>query len=101
MKLYAGFDLHSNNNYLGIIDEGGSRVLKKKLPNDPERIIKALEPYKDDVEGAVVESTYNWYWLVDHLMEKDYSVHLANPAAIKKYSGLKHMDDQDDALWLA
>jgi transposase len=50
---------------------------------------------------VVVESTYNWYWLVDGLMEADYRVHLANPAAIQQYSGLKYTDDQSDARWLA
>jgi transposase len=48
-----------------------------------------------------VESTYNWYWLVDGLMEADYRVHLANPAAIQQYSGLKYTNDQSDARWLA
>ncbi|HDZ03072.1 MAG TPA: IS110 family transposase, partial [Nitrospirae bacterium] len=33
MKLYAGVDLHCNNNYLGIIDEDGNRIFRKKLPN--------------------------------------------------------------------
>jgi transposase len=28
-------------------------------------------------------------------------VHLANPAAIQQYSGLKHADDKHDAFWLA
>jgi transposase len=51
--------------------------------------------------GIVVESTYNWYWLVDALMEEGYKVHLANPAAIQQYSGLKHGDDKHDAFWLA
>jgi transposase len=32
---------------------------------------------------VVVESTSNWYWLVDGLMEADYRVHLANPAAMQ------------------
>ena len=41
----------------------------------------------------MVESTYNWYWLVDGLMDADYRVHLANPAAIQQYSGLKYSDD--------
>jgi transposase len=50
---------------------------------------------------VVVESTYNWSWLVDGLMEADYRVHLANPAAIQQYSGLKYTDDQSDARWLA
>ena len=51
--------------------------------------------------GVVVESTFNWYWLVDGLMDHGYRVHLANPAAIQQYEGLKHVDDQRDALWLA
>ena len=49
----------------------------------------------------MVESTYNWYWLVDGLMEAGYRVHLANPAAIQQYSGLKYTDDHSDARWLA
>jgi transposase len=48
-----------------------------------------------------VESTFNWYWLVDILMDNGYSVHLANPAAIQKYNGLKYSDDRHDAFWLA
>ena len=49
----------------------------------------------------MVESTYNWYWLVDGLMEAEYRVHLANPAAMQQYSGLKYTDDDSDARWLA
>ena len=51
--------------------------------------------------GLVVESTYNWYWLVDALMEAGYPVHLANTAALVQYSGLKYSDDDSDARWLA
>ena len=49
----------------------------------------------------MVESTYNWYWLVDGLQENGYKVHLANPSAIKQYEGLKHTDDKWDSFWLA
>jgi len=101
MKLYAGNDLHSSNNYLAIIDESGKRVFKKKLANATDDILHALRPYKNDIAGIVVESAYNWYWLVDALMADGYAVHLANPAAIQKYSGLKHADDKHDAFWLA
>ena len=48
----------------------------------------------------MVESTYNWYGLVDGLREADYRVHLANPAAIQQYTGLKYSDDPSDARWL-
>jgi transposase len=51
--------------------------------------------------GVVVESTFNWYWLVDGLMDNGYRVHLANPSAIKQYEGLKHADDVTDAFHLA
>jgi transposase len=101
MKLYAGIDLHSSNNYVGIIDEEDKRLYQKRLPNQLENILPALEPFKKDLEGVVVESTYNWYWLVDGLQEHGYKIHLANPSAIKQYEGLKHTDDKWDSFWLA
>jgi transposase len=101
MKLYTGFDLHSSNNYLAIVDEKGKRVYKRRLRNDPESIITTLIPHKDNIAGIVVESTYNWYWLVDLLMEEGYKVHLANPVGIQQYKGMKYRDDKDDAFWLA
>ncbi|MFY8325691.1 IS110 family transposase [Pseudoalteromonas sp. ZZD1] len=71
-----------------------------------ERVIReigalSLSPYKDNLKGLVVESTFNWYWLVDALMDEGFKLYLANPAAIQQYSGLKHADDHSDARWLA
>jgi len=100
-QLYAGCDLHGNNNLIGIIDGEGKRVFKKNLSNDLPLIRDALKPFQRELVGIVVESTYNWYWLVDGLMEEGYRVHLANPSAIQQYSGLKHGDDKHDAFWLA
>lgn len=101
MKLYTGIDLHSNNIFMGILSARRKRVFKKKLPNNPDIILHALKPYKKEIAGIVIESTYNWYWLVDLLMDEGYKVHLANTSAIKQYEGIKHKDDQDDAFWLA
>ena len=101
MGLYAAFDLHANNNSLAMVDQNCSRMLYKKLFNDPELILEVLRPHKENIVGIVVESTYNWYWMVDMLMEEGSEVHLANPAEIKKYTGLKHRDDRHDAFWLA
>ena len=64
-------------------------------------VLSALDPFRAKLEGVVVESTYNWYWLVDGLQEAGYKVHLANPSAIKQYEGLKHTDDKWDSFWLA
>ena len=101
MPTYAGIDLHSSNSYIGVIDEHDQRLYGKRLPNDLLCILQALEPFRDSLEGVVVESTYNWYWLVDGLMENGHRVLLANPAAIQNYSGLKHTNDRTDAFWLA
>ncbi len=101
MSLYVGLDLHANNNFLAVIDDKGKRVDHKKLPNDAQLVLEALRSDQAEIEGVVVESTYNWYWLVDSLMEGGYSVHLANPSAVQQYSGLKHVDDKHDAFWLA
>jgi len=101
MEAYAGIDLHSSNSYIGIIDEHDRRHFSKRLPNSLTQILVALEPFKKDLKAVVVESTYNWYWLVDGLQQEGYKVHLANPSAIKQYEGLKHTDDKSDSFWLA
>src|SRR4029453_2736829 len=51
--------------------------------------------------GLRRESTYNWYGPIDGLMEAGYRVHLANPAAIQQYSGLKYTNDNSEARGLA
>jgi transposase len=64
-------------------------------------VLQVLEPHRAELVGVVVESTYNWYWLVDGLQAAGYRVHLANTAAKKQYDGLKHSDDESEALQLA
>lgn len=101
MTTYAGIDLHSSNCYLAVIDQQQTRLFGKRLPNSLEQVQAALQPFKDGLSGVVVESTFNWYWLVDGLQEEGYRVHLANPSAIRQYEGIKHTDDKWDAFWLA
>jgi transposase len=101
LKTYAGIDLHSSNNYLGIIDGQDKRLFSRRLPNCIGTIVNALEPYRKTLTGIAVESTYNWYWLVDGLEEAGFKLHLTNPSAIQQYEGLKHTDDKWDSFWLA
>jgi hypothetical protein len=83
MELYAGLDLHSRNTYIGIMDKEFKRVFGKRVSNKLPLILKTLDPFQDQLEGIVVESTFNWYWLIDGLMDAGYHcVHLANPAAM-------------------
>ena len=101
MELYGAIDLHSNNNMTVLIDQQDQVVYQKRLPNDLPLMIQQLSAYRESLQGIVVESTYNWYWLVDGLMEQGHRIHLANTAAIQQYEGLKYTDDPSDARWLA
>jgi transposase len=101
MPLYGGIDLHANNRVVVVLDEQAQMVYHQRLSNHLPTILERLAPYQTEITGVVVESTYNWYWLVDGLMEADYRVHRANPAAMPPYSGLKYTDDYADARWLA
>ena len=100
-KLYGGIDLHANNSVVVVLDEQDQVRYHKRLPNELEQILHGLMPFRAQLQGLVVESTYNWYWLVDGLMEAGYHVHLANPAAMQQYAGLKYTNDDTDARWLA
>lgn len=101
MNKFSGIDLHSNNSVVVISDETDRIVYGKRLPNDLTQIRAALAPYREELVGVVIEATFNWYWLVDSLIEDGYQVHLANPAAIKQYEGLKYSGDFADAAHLA
>jgi transposase len=101
MKILVGIDLHSNNAMCGLMDEKGQRLVHQKLPCDLPTILRLLEPYRDRIATIAVESTFNWYWLVDGLQDHGYHVVLANPAGRQPFRGKKHTDDVSDAYFLA
>lgn len=101
MSHYCGIDLHSNNHVVVVIDDEDKRHYEKRLANDLSLTVKALAPYKETLQGVAVESTFNWYWLVDGLQEAGFSLQLVNTVAVKQYDGLKYSDDVHDAFWLA
>jgi transposase len=101
MGLYCGVDLHARNCYLSILDEERKLIRHGRLSNELGLVLAAIEPYREEMAGIVVESTFNWYWLVDGLMEHGYRVHLANTDKAQQYKGLKYTDDRHDARWLA
>ncbi len=101
MKLYGAIDLHSNNSVLMLIDRQDKVRFQGRLPNEASYILETLRPYRPQLQGLAVESTFNWYWLVDALQEAGYPVSLVNTAAVKQYEGLKFTDDASDARWLA
>jgi hypothetical protein len=69
MPLYGGIDLHANNSVIVLLNEQDEVIYRKRLSNDLPTILEQLAPYHTEMKGLVVESAYNWYWLVDGLME--------------------------------
>ena len=100
-QLMAGIDLHGNNLVIGLVDQEGRRLRDQKLACDLKLVDQFLSSYKAQLKCIAVESTYNWYWLVEGLQALGYPVVLANPAEIEQYDGLKHADDRNDAYFLA
>lgn len=101
MGLYCGIDLHATNSWLCVIDAAGRARLEARVPNRLEVVRDRLEPYREELAAVAVESTCNWYWLLDGLAAAGYPMRLANPAAMKQYEGLKYSDDRHDARWIA
>lgn len=101
MRHYVGIDLHGNNNVLVVMDERERIWLERRLPNDLREVLSVLEEYRDGIDSIGVESTFNWYWLVDGLQGAGYRVQLVNTTAAQQYSGLKHRNDRSDARWIA
>lgn len=82
MKLYCAIDLHSTNNVVVVIDEHDKVLFQQRLPNDLQLLLTVLAPFKAGLHGIAIESTFNWYWLVDGLLEADYPVMLVNTVAV-------------------
>lgn len=101
MQTFAAIDLHSNNGVLTVIDENDRVLRQRKLPNRLEAFLEELEPFRATLQGVAVESTFNWYWLVDGLIDHSFPARLVNTAAIQQYEGLKHSDDEYDGWWLS
>jgi hypothetical protein len=62
------------------------RQSQQKLRNELPRICRLLEPYKAGLK-VVVESTFNWYWLIDGLQAEGFEVVLAHTFGLYLITG--------------
>lgn len=100
--LFVGIDLHSNNYVVGILDINKCRIAHKKFNNTNKASLENfLSLYNERIREIAVESTFNWYWMVDALIELGYKVNLVHPPRVVQYNGLKYTDDKHDAFFLA
>jgi hypothetical protein len=101
IALYGGLDLHGNNVFCTLMDAARNVRFERRFPNDMSAIREGLEPFRKWIKELAVESTFNWYWLVDGLAKLRYTVRLANPAKMQENIGLKHANDKTDARFIA
>ena len=109
---FIGMDLHLDNVVVVVIKNElvngtlrSKTLLSKKFKtvgqHNIEALFKALEQYcKDHDHLAVVESTYNWYWLADEFEKRNWNLRLADPSTVSR-ANLKYSDDYTDAGYLA
>ena len=56
MVLYGGMDLHGDNVFCTLMDREYRPVFERRLPNDLEVVLEALEPYPERLAGLAVAS---------------------------------------------
>lgn len=100
MLFYCGLDLSARTCQVCVVDEDLKVRVQEKVPNELGRIVPLIQPYKDALK-IVVESTFNWYWLVDGLQESGYDVCLAHTLGLWMITGAKVKTDRRDAFALA
>jgi transposase len=100
MEVYCGIDLHARRSQVCVIDREGEVLVNRKVPNRIEVILGVLEPFGRGIPVAV-ESTFNWYWLVDGLQDAGHEVHLGHPLKLAMISKAKTKTDRVDAFKLA
>src|SRR5207302_1857895 len=100
MKFYCGIDLSARDCHVCVIDEQLKVMVQQKLRNELAKICQLLAPYKANLK-IVVESTFNWYWLIDGLQAAGFEVVLAHTLGLYLITGAKVKTDRRDAYSLA
>lgn len=97
---YCGIDLSATTSHLCVVDESLAIHLQQKVANDLPGIASLLLPFKPHLK-IVVESTFNWYWLVDGLLALGFDVSLAHTLGLAMITQAKIKTDRRDAFTLA
>ncbi len=100
MKFYSGLDLSARDCHVCVVDENLNILIDEKVRNELPRIMRWLEPYKPMLE-TVVESSFNWYWLVDGLADSGFNICLAPTRDLAMITEAKVKTDRRDAFTLA
>lgn len=99
-KYVCGIDLHAQTMAICIMDKNGKILIKKSIKCEMGLLMEQLKPFLKSITVGV-ESTYNWYWLLDGLKKNKVLCHLGHALYIKRMCGNKHKNDPVDARGIA
>jgi len=97
---YCGIDLGSKHSQVCIIDADDQVLYNKKLRNQIDSFVHLLKDYGSQLK-VLVESTFNWDWIVDGLQAAGIHVELAHAFGLAAITSAKVKTDKRDAHTLA
>jgi transposase len=100
MSVYVGMDVHRKRSQVALLDEHGTQLLNRNLPNDPAELVPVLGTLAPGTPVAF-EAAYGWGWLADLLAELDLEPHLVHPTRCKAIAAARLKNDKVDARTLA
>lgn len=98
--VYLGIDLHRRFCYVVAVDVSGSIIQEKRILHSQGDWDRFLTSLKEPIM-AVVESTFNWYFLANWLQTKVVKLVLANPFKVRAIAEAQIKNDRIDATTLA
>ena len=99
-RYYCGIDLHARSMYVCVLDQAGETVVHRKIPSEPEPLLRLLKPYRDDVAVAV-ECMFCWYWVSDLCAREKITFVLGHAFYMKAIHGGKSKSDKIDSYKIA
>lgn len=100
MVQYIGCDVHKKYSVFAAVDENGSRSVAKRVEHDRtgfRSFLRSLAPGSP----IAVETTGNWYWIIDEMERAGHIPCLAHAAKSKAMMGHVNKTDKLDATGLA
>jgi len=99
--VHVGIDQHKHFSLATSMDgETGETTSVRLEHNQPERIRNYIRSFGPGVR-VVLETTGNWYWLVDLIEEEGAEPHLANTMEARRILKARAKNDRLDSLHLA
>ena len=99
-QYYCGIDLHARSMYVCIQDQSGKILLHRNFRANPDVLLQAVDPYRQDLAVAV-ECIFTWYWIADLCSREGIAFVLGHALYMKAIHGGKTKNDKIDSQKIA